>query len=425
MWTCTRTAVWAPRAFGTVDGTLMPIQDALLTGLATIFGVALAALVLYVAASRLLFRYGLRGETAQVLRVRTKWPARCVVVTVAALFALPLAEWDEVLTGRLEHALAILLIIAVAWLLLRGVRVVEDAAMRRFTIDMKDNLHARRKRTQALVLRRVASMVIFVVATAAVMLTFEEARAVGASLLASAGVAGLVAGIAARTTLGNLIAGLQIVFTEPIRLDDVVVVEGEWGKIEEITLTYVVVRIWDARRLVLPTTYFVEQPFQNWTRTSAQVLGAVNLHVDYTTPVEDVRQELHRILQSSGKWDRDAWVLQVIDATDKTIELRALMTAEDAPTAWDLRCEVREQLVRYLQKRHPQALPRLRWAEAELGGAEAEAHQAARAGTGHDVGDFDGRKPANPWTGARDAPADTGAGAGIEAVAETEADQRS
>lgn len=401
----------------------MPLQDPLLTGLATILGVALAALAAYVVAARLLFRYGLRSDTAQLLRSRTKWPARFVVVTIAVLVALPLAEWDEALTDRLEHALAIILIVGVAWLLLRGVGVVEDAAMRRFTIDMKDNLHARRKRTQAQVLRRVASVVIFVIATAAVMLTFEEARAVGASLLASAGVAGLVAGIAARTTLGNLIAGLQIVFTEPIRLDDVVVVEGEWGKIEEITLTYVVVRIWDARRLVLPTTYFVEQPFQNWTRTSAQVLGAVNLYVDYTTPVQDVREELHRVLQGSDKWDRDAWVLQVIDATDRTIELRALMTAEDAPTAWDLRCEVREQLVRYLQTRHPQALPRLRWVEAEPEGAEAEAHQAARAGSGHDVGDFDGRKPANPWTGARDTPADPEPGAGNEAAAQ--ADQRS
>lgn len=405
----------------------MPIQDALLTGLATILGVAIAALVVYMAASRLLYRYGMRSDTARLMRVRTKWPSRLVVVTIAVLFALPLAQWDEALTDRLEHALAILLIVAVAWLLLRGVGVLEDAAMRRFTIDMKDNLHARRKRTQAQVLRRVASVVIFVLATAAVMLTFEEARAVGASLLASAGVAGLVAGIAARTTLGNLIAGLQIVFTEPIRLDDVVVVEGEWGKIEEITLTYVVVRIWDARRLVLPTTYFVEQPFQNWTRTSAQVLGAVNLHVDYTTPVEDVREELHRILQSCDKWDRDAWVLQVIGATEQTIELRALMTAEDAPTAWDLRCEVREQLVGYLQKRHPQALPRLRWAEVDPGNGEAGADRGARAGTGHDVGDFDGRKPRNPWTGARDAPAEATADPEVagKPPVEGEADQRS
>jgi len=395
-------------------------QDELLFGAATILGVAVAALAVYWAAVRVLYRYGMRSDTAQLLRVRTEWPARFVVFTLAALVALPLGELGEGLTDRLEHALAIGLIVAVAWLLLRGVRVVEDAAMRRFSIEMKDNLHARRKRTQALVLRRVASVVIFVIAVAAVMLTFEEARAVGASLLASAGVAGLVAGIAARTTLGNLIAGLQIVFTEPIRLDDVVVLEGEWGKIEEITLTYVVVRIWDARRLVLPTTYFVEQPFQNWTRTSAQVLGAVNLHVDYTTPVEEVRQELHRILRASDKWDGDAWVLQVIDATDRTIEVRALMTAEDAPTSWDLRCEVREQLVRYLQKRHPQALPRLRMAQAELGGAEVG--QVSRSAIGHDVGDFDGRKPDNPWTGARDAPPD-GDGDRPESTGEAEGDQ--
>lgn len=378
----------------------MPPQEQLLTGVGTILAVSAGALAAYVALFRLLYRYGMRSDTARMLRQRARWPARLVVVAVAALLSVPAAGLGD-LTDPVQHVLTVLLIVAVAWLLLRSVGVVEDAALRRFTIEMKDNLHARRKRTQALVLRRVASVVIFVFAAAAVLLTFEEARALGASLLASAGVAGLVAGIAARSTLGNLIAGLQIVFTEPIRLDDVVVLEGEWGKIEEITLTYVVVRIWDARRLVLPTTYFVEQPFQNWTRTSAQVLGAVNLFVDYTTPVEEVREELLRILQASDKWDRDAWVLQVIDTTERTMELRALMTAEDAPTSWDLRCEVREQLVRYLQDRHPQALPRVRLAEAELGGAEAEHRRVTRRGAGHDVGDFDGKKPDDPFTAAR------------------------
>lgn len=378
----------------------MPLQDELVIGVAQVLGVVAAALVVYAALSWALYRYVLRSDTAQQLRERAKSPARVVVATLAALFALPLAGLGERLTDRLEHTLAIVLIMAVAWLLLRGVRVVEDAALRRFTIEMQDNLHERRKRTQALVLRRVASVVIFVLAAAAVLLTFEEARAVGASLLASAGVAGLVAGIAARTTLGNLIAGLQIVFTEPIRLDDVVVLEGEWGKIEEITLTYVVVRIWDARRLVVPTTYFVEQPFQNWTRTSAQILGAVTLHVDYTTPVEEVRQELHRVLRASAKWDGDAWVLQVIDATDRTIELRALMTAVDAPTAWDLRCEVREHLVGYLQDRYPQALPRLRVSQDELGGDEGP--RPRRGAAGHDVGDFEGAKPDDPFAGGRE-----------------------
>lgn len=383
----------------------MQVSDELLRGVTAILVVASVALVAHLVAFRLLHRYGLRSDTARLLHELTRWPARLVTVTVAVLVAAPLTDLAGIGEG-LEHALAVLLVVAVAWLLLRAVRVVEDVALRRFTIEMRDNLHERRKRTQAQVLRRVASVVIVVLAAAAVLLTFEEARAVGASLLASAGVAGLVAGIAARTTLGNLIAGLQIVFTEPIRLDDVVVLEGEWGRIEEITLTYVVVRIWDARRLVVPTTYFVEQPFQNWTRTSAQILGSVTLHVDYATPVEEVREELHRVLQGCEKWDGDAWVLQVIGASDHTIELRALMTAADAPTAWDLRCEVREQLVGYLQDRHPQALPRLRVAEAERGGAATQSPRRARGAAGHDVGEFEAKKAQDPWTSTRDADAE-------------------
>lgn len=371
-------------------------QAQLLTGFTTIAGAVVAALVFYSLVSRLLYRYWLRDDTARYLRERAAWPARLVLATLAALFALPTARLDESLEGQVQHALTIVLIAAVAWLGQRAVRLVEDAALRRYTIEMKDNLQQRRKRTQWLVLRRLVSVAIGVLTAAAILLTFEQARALGASLLASAGVAGLVAGIAARTTLGNVIAGLQIVFTEPVRIDDVVVVEGEWGKVEEITLTYVVVRIWDARRLVLPTTYFVEQPFQNWTRTSAQVLGAVNLHVDYTTPVEDVRAEVHRILRASDKWDGDAWVLQVIDATDRTIELRALMTAEDAPTAWDLRCEVREQLVAYLQKAHPCALPRLRVVDAEH--SDGQGAHVSSPRLGHDLGELDEFSDGN-WKG--------------------------
>lgn len=370
-------------------------------GLVTVAAVVAAALVAYLLAIRVLYRVGMRSETAQRLRVRARWPARAFVIILATLLSLPLTGLEGDLLGRAEHALGVVLIAVSTWLLLRAVGVAEDAAMRRFTIEMKDNLHARSKRTQAIVLARIASVTVVVLGSAAVLLTFEEARAVGASLLASAGVAGLVAGIAARSTLGNLVAGLQIAFTEPIRLDDVVVVEGEWGRVEELTLTYVVVRIWDNRRLVLPTTYFVEQPFQNWTRSNAQVLGAVNLFVDYTTPVDDVREELKRVLDESDKWDRDAWVLQVIAATEQTIELRALMTAEDAPTSWDLRCEVREQLVRYLQERHPRSLPRLRVAQAEV--ARTPERRAVRRGAGEDITELEGLRPEAGWGGERSA----------------------
>jgi small-conductance mechanosensitive channel len=179
-------------------------------------------------------------------------------------------------------------------------------------------------------------------------------------MIASAGVAGIVIGFAAQKSLGTLLAGFQIAMTQPIRIDDVVIVEGEWGKIEEITLTYVVVRIWDLRRLVVPITYFIEKPFQNWTRTSADILGTVFLHVDYGVPVDAVRGELGRILESSPNWDRKVNVLQVTEARERTLELRALASSSDASKSWDLRCEVREKLVDFVQRNYPESLPRLR-----------------------------------------------------------------
>jgi hypothetical protein len=201
---------------------------------------------------------------------------------------------------------------------------------------------------------------IVILAAAIMLLTFPEGRAVGTSLLASAGIAGVIAGVAARSTVGNLIAGLQIAFAEPIRLDDAVVVEGEWGTVEEITLTYVVVRIWDRRRLVLPCSYFVENPIENWTRYSADIVGAIYLYVDYSTPVEEVRAEFEQTVAACKLWNGQTAVLQVADAGERTMQLRALVSADSAADAWDLRCEVRERLLAWLQRQHPGALPRLR-----------------------------------------------------------------
>jgi len=199
-----------------------------------------------------------------------------------------------------------------------------------------------------------------------VLMSFDEFRQLGTGILASAGLVGLVVGFAAQKTLGNLLAGIQLAITQPIRLDDVVIVEGEWGRIEEITLTYVVVRIWDLRRLVLPIGYFLERPFQNWTRVSADILGTVFLYVDYTVPVDAIRAELERIVQGSKDWDGEVCGVQVTDTSAQGIELRALVSAADASKAWDLRCAVREQLVAFLQREYPAALPRLR---GELHGA--------------------------------------------------------
>jgi small-conductance mechanosensitive channel len=206
----------------------------------------------------------------------------------------------------------------------------------------------------------IIGVVIVVLTISFVLMSFAEVRQIGVSILASAGIVGIVIGFAAQKTLGNLIAGIQIAIAQPIRLGDVVVIEGEWGLIEKITLTFVVVRVWDLRRLVVPISYFLEKPFQNWTRTSADLLGTVFIYADYTVPVKEVRNELTRILQNSPQWDKKVNELQVTNATDKTVELRALMSAEDSSTAWNLRCEVREKMLEFLQQRFPNCLPRVR-----------------------------------------------------------------
>jgi small-conductance mechanosensitive channel len=209
--------------------------------------------------------------------------------------------------------------------------------------------------------------VVLLIAVAVMLLTFPRVRALGASLLASAGIVALVAGIALRPAVANLIAGIQIAISRPIDLEDAVVVEGEWGHIEKITLTYVVVRLWDLRRLVLPISYFTDKPFQNWTRGSRDVVGSAFVHADYRVPVAAVRQELLRILQASERWDGKTWALHVTDTTERTVQLRASMSAADAEAVWELRCEVREKLVDYLQREHPSSLPRRRIEQRPLG----------------------------------------------------------
>jgi small-conductance mechanosensitive channel len=206
----------------------------------------------------------------------------------------------------------------------------------------------------------VALTVIGIFTLASMLMVFDSVRQFGASILASAGIAGIVVGFAAQRSIATLLAGFQIALTQPIRLDDVVIVEGEWGRIEDITLTYVVVRVWDLRRLVVPITYFIEQPFQNWTRSSADILGTVFLYVDYAVPLDALRAELTRLLEASRFWDRKVNLLQVTDAKEQTLEIRALASAADASLAWDLRCEIREKLVAFIQQNYPESLPRLR-----------------------------------------------------------------
>lgn len=260
----------------------------------------------------------------------------------------------------LQTIVAMMIIGAVAWFLTQVVMILDKIILARYKIDASDNLAARKIYTQIHVLQKIAFFLIGLFALASVLMLFDNVRQLGASILTSAGVIGIIFGFAAQRTIANLFAGVQIAFTQPIRLDDVVIVENEWGRIEEITLTYVVVRIWDQRRLILPISYFIEKPFQNWTRNSAEILGTIYLYMDYTVPVEEIRKELKRIVEENSLWDKRVCGVQVTDSKEKTLEVRALVSAEDASKLWDLRCLVREKLVEFIQKKHPHALPKLR-----------------------------------------------------------------
>jgi small-conductance mechanosensitive channel len=296
-------------------------------------------------------------------------PSRWILPLLALMAALPAARLSENFLTPIERTSGLALIAATAWLVILISNIVSDLIFARYRIDLADNLAARRVRTQIEVLHRIVVALVVVVSLSIMLMTFPAIKHIGMSLLASAGLAGLVVGMAMKSTLSSLIAGIQIAFTQPIRIEDVVVVEGEWGWVEEIGTTYVVVRIWDLRRLVLPLSYFIEHPFQNWTRSSADLLANVLLYVDYTVPIEPIRAELHRIVESTNLWKGEVCVLQVTDATDHAIQLRALVDARDSSSAWDLRCYVREKLIQFLQEKYPNALPRVR---AEFQGLPTE-----------------------------------------------------
>lgn len=261
---------------------------------------------------------------------------------------------------HLNHFINLVIIFAVTWLLIRIIGLGRELILKRYDSDEKDNLKARKVHTQFRIIERILVAIVVIIALAVALMTFEGIRKIGVSLFASAGVAGIILGFSAQKLIGNVLAGFQLAVAQPIRLDDVVIVEGEWGRIEEITLTYVVVSIWDKRRLIVPTTYFIEKPFQNWTRETAEILGTVFIYTDYTVPFDKLREELTRILKADKNWDGKVNVLQVTNATEKTVEIRALMSAADSSTAWDLRVHVREKLIEYLQKNHPECLPRTR-----------------------------------------------------------------
>lgn len=298
-----------------------------------------------------------------------------VVVAVAAI--LPVLPLPRDIVALIAQGLVVAFILLAGWGMILAIGLASDFYLRRFNIDIEHNLLARKHLTQVRVLRRVVDTIVIIITVAAALMTIESVRQYGISLIASAGVAGLILGLAARPVLTNLIAGLQIGITQPIRIGDSVIVESEWGWIEEIGSTYVVIKLWDWRRLIVPLSYFLEKPFQNWTRSSSELIGTVLLWVDYTVPVERVRKELEEIVRSSPLWDRRIVNLQVSDASERTIQLRALVSAPTSPQAWDLRCEVREKLIAFLQEKHPGALPRQRAEFMEKTSTDGADHRAA------------------------------------------------
>ncbi|TPE48516.1 mechanosensitive ion channel family protein [Amaricoccus solimangrovi] len=325
-------------------------------------GAVIAALALHRAGVWIMARLLVhdRSFAARAIR-RTKRPTRLAFVAVALLIALSTVSLPFAVEAQARHLVAAMLIVLVGWAAVLLVALVSDILLSHYRLDVEDNLQARRQITQVRILRRTVQSLVVLFTIAAVLLTFRQIQQYGVSLLASAGAAGIILGLAAKPVLSNLIAGIQIAITQPIRIEDVVIVENEWGWIEEIGSSFVTVRLWDWRRLVVPLSYFVEQPFQNWTRESAAIIGEVRWHVDYGVPVGAVRKKFEELVAASPLWDRRVVNLQVVDSTGEGIQLRGLMSARNSPIAWDLRCEIREKLIDWLQAEYPEHLPRQRF----------------------------------------------------------------
>lgn len=333
-----------------------------LMGIAGLLGAIAVALIAHLLLFKVLRRLAHRSEKAQWRQLveKIRPVVRVGLIIIAVELTLPLVDMPERLKIVVSQLTTLCIIGVAGWVAFTVVSVLTDFSIAHYRIDVEDNLTARKMRTRLRVLRQAMSMIIFLVTVAAMLMTFPGARSIGVSMFASAGVAGIVVGFAARPVLSNLLAGLQIALTQPIRIGDAVVIEGEWGWIEEITSTYVVVKIWDWRRLIVPLSHFIEKPFQNWTREGSAIIGSVMWHTDYTVPIAEMREKLKEFLGQSKLWDGNVQVLQIIDSGKETMELRALMSAKNSPTAWDLRCEIREKMILWLQQEHPGALPRNR-----------------------------------------------------------------
>lgn len=333
------------------------------TTLAYIFGAISVVLVLQLITLFFLRKFGknpkyvLSKENVGRLSI----PIFLIFLAIAMrIEALHLKTGLESYSLILRKAGTLLFIFAFTWLLLRVLKIVKKKVIANYDLHQEDNYRARKVYTQFNILERVIILIIVVLALAAALMSFDSIREIGLSIFASAGIAGIILGLSAQKMIGSILAGIQIAIAQPIKIDDVVIVEGEWGRIEEIMLTYVVINIWDKRRLIVPTTYFIEKPFQNWTKTSSDILGTVFLYTDYNVSFDKLREELTKILENTPLWDGKVNVLQVTDSKVNTVEVRALMSAKDSPTAWDLRVHVRERLITFLQQNYPESLPHTR-----------------------------------------------------------------
>jgi len=347
-----------------------------------IFAIAvMAALILHSWGRKIVRRaFAVHYPYVYSIFTRTRGISRLALLILAMMVSIPVAPLRPETAQLIARILAVAVIGLVGWGVIIALRIAADLYLRRFRLDVADNLLARKHNTQIRVLARTVDVLVSMITLGAALMTFPAVRQYGYSLFASAGVAGIVAGLAARPLLSNLFAGVQLAMTQPIRLYDAVIVENEYGTIEEISSTYVVVKLWDWRRMVVPLTYFIEKPFQNWTRETSALIGNVMIYVDYRAPVGVIRDKLHEIVKASKNWDGDVVNLQVTDAKESTIELRCLMSARSAGQAFDLRCEVREKLVDFLQRHHPEALPRQRSevAVSDNPGGEKTKTKAAR-----------------------------------------------
>lgn len=301
-----------------------------------------------------------KAEWALSVKRHTHKTLYLLVPILLCLGVFSILPGQEPAESGLFLILKIFLIMLIARLIIQSTSVLADVLQDHYNILHTDNLKQRKLLTQLQFVKRIITVFAIILAGAIILMQFEEARKFGSGLLTSAGVAGIIIGFAAQKSIANLIAGFQIAFSQPIRIDDAVVVEGEWGRIEEITLTYVVVRIWDKRRLVLPLNYFIESPFQNWTRTSADIVGVVYLYTDYQVPVASIRDRLDQFLSTHPLWDQEVKKVQVTDARPDTLEVRLLVGARNAGEAFDLRCDVREDMIRFLREHYPESLPRTR-----------------------------------------------------------------